>query len=129
MAAALVLAPAGCSLGGDDEPEPATGPAREVAAVVDQLERATRNGDFAGICRDILTAAARERAGGADCERQIGSAAEGLERPTIEVTSIEAKADRAAVRLRTKAAGQALVSDTLTLRNEDGEWRVEALAE
>ena len=128
MAAALVLAPAGCSLGGDDEPEPATGPAREVAAVVDQLERATRQGDFAGICRDILTAAARERAGGAGCERQIGSAAEGLERPRIEVKSIEVKADRAAVRLQTKAAGQALVSDTLTLRKEDGEWRVEALA-
>ena len=128
MAGALILAPTGC-LGGDEEPRPASGAAREVAAVVEHLERATREADFADVCEDILTAAARERAGGEECERQVSSAAEGIRRPEIEVESIEVKDDRAAVKIRTKAKGQAEVSDTLTLRNEGGEWSVEALAD
>jgi hypothetical protein len=128
MAAALILAPTGC-LGDDEEPKPASGPAREVAAVVEQLERATREADFADVCEDILTAAARERAGGEECERQVSSAAEGIQRPEIEVTGIEVKDTRATVKLLTAAKGQAEVSDTLTLRNENGEWRVDALAD
>ena len=128
MAGALILAPTGC-LGGDDEPQPASGAAREVAAVVEHLERATREADFADVCEDILTAAARERAGGQECERQVSSAAEGVERPTIEIAAIDVKDDRASVEVRTEATGQAEVSDTLTLRNEGGEWRVQALAD
>jgi hypothetical protein len=129
MAVALLLAPAGCSLGGDEEPKPATGPAQQVAVVIEQLERATREGDYADVCEDVLTEAARERAGGEECERLLRSAAEGLERPSIEIVRIDVNGGRASVRVRTKASGQALVSDTLALRGEGGEWRVEALSD
>ena len=129
MAAVLVLAPTGCSLGGDEEPKPAKGAPRDVAALVAQLERATRERDFAGICEDILTRAARERAGGDECERLVRSAAAGVERPAIEIRRIEVEGRRATVRVRTSARGQARVSDTLALRREDGEWRVEALGD
>lgn len=129
MAAALVLAPTGCSIGGDEEPKPAKGAPREVSALVAQLERATRERDFAGICEDILTRAARERAGGDECERLVRSAAAGVERPAIEIRRIDVEGRRATVRVRTSARGQALVSDTLALRREDGEWRVEALGD
>jgi hypothetical protein len=126
MAVAAFLT--GC-LGGDDEARPAGGVARDVANVVERLERATASGDFETVCEDLFTAAARERAGGADCERLTRSAAEGIARPRIEIRAIEIRVDRANVDIVTRADGQAEVPDTLELRREGGDWRVEALAD
>jgi hypothetical protein len=126
MAVAAFLT--GC-LGGDEEAVPAGGTARSVASVVERLERATASGDFATVCDDLFTAAARERAGGADCERLTRSAAEGIARPRIEVTAIEIRAGRASVEIVSRAEGQAEVPDTIELRREGGDWRVEALAD
>jgi hypothetical protein len=125
MAVAAFLT--GC-LGADEEPTPATGAAREVAAVVERLEKATVRGDYGTVCDDLFTAAARERAGGDDCERLTRSAAEGIRRPSIDIEAIEIRADRARVDITTRAAGQAEVTDVLELRREGGEWRVEALS-
>jgi hypothetical protein len=116
----------GC-LGADEEPAPASGPAREIAAVVERLERATAAGDFETVCDDLLTAAARERAGGDECERLTRSAGEGIARPRIDVEAIDIRGDQARVELLTRAAGQAEVPAELELRRERGEWRVEAL--
>jgi hypothetical protein len=126
MAVAAFLT--GC-LGADEEAVPASGAAREVALVVDRLESATAGRDFATVCDDLLTAAARERAGGEDCVRLTRSAAEGIARPSIEVRGIQIEAGTARVDITTQAAGQAEVPDTLELRREQGEWRVEALAD
>jgi hypothetical protein len=125
MAVAAFLT--GC-LGADEEPMPATGAAREVAAVVERLEKATARGDYGTVCEDLFTAAARERAGGDDCERLTRSAGEGIRRPSIDIEAIEIRADRARVEITTRAAGQAEVPDVLELRREGDEWRVEALA-
>jgi hypothetical protein len=127
MATIVMLAPSGCSLGGDGEPKPASGAAAQVAATVDRLERAVAERDFATICNRLFTAGARQRAGGDDCVRQLRSAAEGLKRPRIEIQRIEVKDNRAVARVRTEAEGQALVSDELVLRREGGRWLVEAL--
>jgi hypothetical protein len=116
----------GC-LGADEEPVPAGGAARDIARVVDRLEQATAAGDFGTVCDDVFTAAARERAGGEDCERLTRSAGEGIARPRIDIEAIEIRADRARVEVTTHAAGQAEVPAVLQLRREDGEWRVEAL--
>ena len=129
MATGAVLALGGCSLGGDEEPKPATGAAREIAEVVRQLERATAAREYATICNDLFTDAARERAGGRDCERLLRSGAQSVRRPRIELRRIEIEGERATVRVRTRAAGQATVSDALDLRRAGGEWRVEALAD
>jgi hypothetical protein len=96
--------------------------------VVNQLERATAARDFATVCDEVLTAAARERSGGADCARLLRSAAEGVRRPSIEIRGIKRDGRRAQVEVRTSAEGQQTLSDVLELRREDGEWRVEALA-
>ena len=116
----------GC-LGADEEPRPAEGPARDIARVVERLERATAAGDFETVCDDLFTAAARERAGGDDCGRLSRSAGEGIARPRIEIERIEIRADQARVEVLTRAAGQAEVPAQLELRRERGEWRVEAL--
>jgi hypothetical protein len=126
MAVAAFLT--GC-LGADEEPVPARGAAQDVARVVERLERATAERDFATICEELFTATARERAGGEDCERLTRSAAEGIARPSIEPTAFVIMGDRARVEIVTRAAGQAEVPDALALRRERGEWRVEALAD
>jgi hypothetical protein len=126
MAVGAILA--GC-LGADDEPRPPTGAAREIGEVVDRLERATAERDFALICRDLFTAAARERAGGRDCARLTRSAAAGVARPSIELDAIELRGATAQATVRTRATGQAEVSDVLLLRRRGGEWRVEALGD
>jgi len=125
MAFAAFLA--GC-LGADEEAQPATGAPRAIAEVVQRLERATAEGDFAAICRDLFTASARERAGGRDCAQLTRSAAADVERPSIELVGIELDGATARVSVRTRAGGQAVVSDVLVLRRQGGEWRVEALA-
>jgi hypothetical protein len=128
MATAVILAPAGCSLGEDEEPRQATGAVREIAEVVRQLERATATRDFAAICNEIFTKGARERAGGSDCVHLLRSSAEGVRHPHIELRGIRIEGERATVRVRTRAAGQAEVRDALELRRQAGEWRIAALA-
>ncbi len=126
MAVAAFLT--GC-LGADEEAVPARGAARDVAAVVDRLERATAARDFGTVCEELFTAAARQRAGGEDCERLTRSAAEGISRPRIEMESMHIQAEVARVEVTTRAAGQAEVPSVVELRREGGEWRVEALAD
>jgi hypothetical protein len=126
MAVAAFLT--GC-LGADEEAQPARGAARDIAGVVERLERATSNRDFGTVCDDLFTTAARERAGGEDCERLTRSAAEGIARPRIEMKSIHIRAGAARVEVTTRAAGQAEVPSVLELRREAGAWRVEALGE
>jgi hypothetical protein len=129
MAVAGVFTLTGCSLGADEEPRRATGPPAEIAAVVQRLERATAERDWATICSDLFTEGARERAGGADCARLLRDAAADLRRPSIEITGIQVReGGRARVAIRTRAAGQEVVSGALELRRVAGRWRVEALA-
>ena len=127
-AMAFTLAAGGCSLGGDEEPKPATGATREIGAVVGALERATAAQDFGTICEDLFTAAARRRAGGRDCRRLLRESARDVRRPQIEVLKIEIERDRAQVRVRTRAEGQRPLADVIELRRERGEYRIESLA-
>jgi len=127
MATIVMLAPSGCSLGGDDEAKPASGAPAQVAATVDRLERAVAERDFATVCDQLFTAEARKRAGGEDCAPQLRSAAEGVERPSIEIEAIDVEGNRATVKVQTEATGQARVSDELQLRRQRGRWLVEAL--
>ena len=128
MAMATMLAPMGCSIGGDEEPQPVTGVPKEIAATVQQLERAVATRDFAEVCDDLFTRSARQRSGGKDCPQQLRVAAENVSRPRIEIKGIEVKGDSAVVTVRTRAQGQALVSDELRLEREGGSWRVDALS-
>jgi hypothetical protein len=127
MATSVLLASSGCSLGGDDDAKPASGPPAQIAATVDRLERAVATRDYATVCDQLFTRRARQRAGGDDCARQLRSAAENVRRPSIEIEAIDVKGNTATVRVRTTAEGQASVTDELQLRREGGRWLVEAL--
>ena len=124
MAVAAFLT--GC-LGAGDDQQPAAGAPRAIAATVERLERATAERHFAAICGDLLTASARRRAGGPDCVRLTRSAAAGVERPRIDLKAIDVEGATAQVSVRTRAAGQAALSEVLVLRRERGRWRVDSL--
>jgi hypothetical protein len=128
MAAAVLLAPMGCSFGADEEPKPASGEPKAIAATVERLERAIARQDYDTVCNELFTAGARKRAGGAECAAQLGSAAEDVERPTIEIRKIDVEGEQATVRVATHADGQARLTDTLELRRVGGRWLVEALS-
>ena len=127
MAVAAMLAPIGCSLGGDDEPQPVSGPAKEVVAAVERFEQAVARSDFKTICDELFTATARERAGGDDCVAETSSAVEGLRRPRLQIEEIRVSGDSASVEVATEASGQARVTDSLELRKSGGRWLVEAV--
>ena len=129
MAVAAFLAPVGCSIGGDSEPKPVSGVPKEIAATVDQLERAMATGTTPTVCDRLFTAAARKRAGGADCAKQLTAAAEGVRRPAIEIRGIDVNGNtrRREGAPRPPRARRRLI-DTLELRREGGRWLVEALS-
>lgn len=128
MATLAILAPVGCSIGADEEPKPASGPAAAVASAVERLERAIASRDFTAVCDELFTATARRRSGGDECAAQLRSAAEGVRRPRIDVHRITVAGDSATVEVTTRADGQARVRDELRMRRVDGRWRVEALS-
>ena len=127
-ALAACAALAGCSLGGEDEPKPIAGAPKDIAAAIDDLERASRAGDWDTICEELFSSAARDRAGGRDCRRLLRETAGDVRRPEIRLLSIELEQERARARVRTRSAGQAPVEDTVVLVRERGEWRIDALS-
>jgi hypothetical protein len=128
VACSLALAGlAGCSLDGDDQPEPATGAARAVGETVAQLERAIAEGDWREVCEDLFTDPARERAGGAACPRLLRADAEGLRRPQIRILEIDVQGRRAEARVRSSAQGQRPLTDVIELRREGGRYLVDSL--
>ena len=123
----LCLLLAGCGGGGKQKPKPVSGPAKEVAAVVEKLEAATAKKDFTTICDDLLAHATREQAGGVQCPAVLEARARDIRRPRIVIQAIEVQGDRAQVRVRTTAAGQAATTDTIRLIRESGRFRVLSL--
>jgi hypothetical protein len=130
MAAAFAAAlTVGC---GDSEPKPATrsvaGPPEQVARVVKRLESAVRARDFQTVCNALLTPPARRRAGGSGCAKTMHESVADLRRPRITLLSIRIDRRRAEARVRTRATGQAPVTETLQLERSGQRYRISALA-
>ncbi len=123
---ALVIALAGCGGGGDDDP--AGDLAQEAGAVVKQLERSIRDGDFERVCSELLSAEVRRQAGGGDCPGMLERTSAGVKRPRIEVKGIKIEGAAAAVDVVTVAQGQAPAEDTIRLVRENGAYRISSLS-
>ncbi len=123
-----MLALSGCSLGSDQEAQPARGAPNAVAATVQALDQALRARDYRGICNELFTAAARRRAGGKDCERLLRSAAAGVRKPRVQILAIRIEGKRATVRVRSSGSNQRPLMDEVELVREGGGYRIEALA-
>jgi hypothetical protein len=118
---------AGCGAGDRAQPKPISGAAKEVAAVVQRLEKATARKDFSTICDELLASVTRKQAGGDDCPAVLGTRVRGVRRPKIKIESIEVDGARAQARVRTTASGQAATVDVIRLVREDGNFRVISL--
>ncbi len=127
VAAAAALA--GCDSGGSDpDPEVIKGAPRQVAGAVAALDAATRAGRYKEICDELFTRAARRRAGGRDCAALLRSATEDVRRPRVRLLSIRVKGKTAEARVRTRAAGERAVDETIALRRERGRFRIASLS-
>lgn len=124
-----LLALSGCNTAEPEvEPQTISGAPKRVAAVVERLERATREDDYGTICDAILSSSAKRRAGGDDCEGSLREKTGVLRRPRIRILSITIDGKRALVRVRTRAKGQAPVDDVLELERRGRRYRIAALA-
>jgi hypothetical protein len=123
----LCIFVAGC--GGDDngKPKPITGPAKDVAETIQQLEKATARRDFTTVCDELLAAATRKQAGGDECPDLLDQRARGVRRPRIRIVSIEVQGNQAQARVRTTAVGQAKTTNLIRLVKEEGRFRVLSL--
>jgi hypothetical protein len=95
--------------------------------VIQRLQSATRRHDFQAICANLLAAATRREAGGADCPAVLGARAKGVRRPRIVIQAIEVSGNSALARVRTTATGQAATSDVIRLVREGGRFRISSL--
>jgi hypothetical protein len=126
LLAACVLV-AGCGGAGNSAPKPISGPAKEVAGVIQRLQTATARHDFQAICDDLLAAATRRQAGGGDCSALLRERAADVRRPRIVVQAIEVSGRTAQARVRTTASGQAATTDVIRLVREGGSFRISSL--
>jgi hypothetical protein len=124
---ALVLGLASCG-GGDDDDEATGGLAQEAAAVVEQLEKSIRAGEFERICSELLSAEVRRQAGGGECPAMLERTSAGVERPRIQVEKISIEGATASVQVVTIAGGQDRVEDTIRLVREAGAYRISSLS-
>jgi hypothetical protein len=118
---------AGCGGGETRKPKPISGAPKQIADLVQKLEKATAQRNFTTICDDLLAAATRRQAGGADCPDVLDQRARGVRRPRIRIQSIEVQGSQALVRVRTTATGQAATRDVIRLVREQGKFRVLSL--
>jgi hypothetical protein len=133
---AIGLASAGVAaafLGGgrlnDDKPESepprAVGEAtRQVAATLQQFEKALAEGDFATICGNLFTVEAREAAGGDRCPSVLQDTAGGLRDPTVRIVSITVRGNTAIALVRATVASGPPVTDTIRLVKQGGRYRI-----
>jgi hypothetical protein len=104
-----------------------SGPAKEVATVIERLQRATARRDFETVCNDLLAASTRRQAGGGECPAILAARARGVRAPRIVIKTIAVQGNDAQVRVRTTARGQAAASDVIRLVREHGRFRVLSL--
>ena len=128
LAGALALA--GCDSGGSDEdPEAIKGAPKQVAAAVSALDAATRAGRYREICDELFTRAARTRAGGQGLRRAAALGHRGRARPARAAALDPGEGRQTAeARVRTRAAGERAVDETIALRRERGRYRIASLS-
>ena len=123
----IALVASSCG-GGEDDERSAGGLAREAAAVIEELEGAIADGEFARICSDLLSAEVRRQAGGGECPAMLRRTSGGLRRPRIQVREVRIEGSTAVVDVVTTAVGHARVPDTIRLVREEGRYRISSLS-
>jgi hypothetical protein len=109
----------------ENQPPRAVGEAtRQVAATLQQFEKALAEGDFATICGNLFTVEAREAAGGDRCPSVLQDTAGGLRNPNVQIVSITVRGNTATAVVRATVAGGPPVTDTIRLIKQGGRYKI-----
>jgi len=109
----------------ENPPPKAVGEAtRQVAATLQQFEKALAAGDFATICGNLFTVEAREAAGGDRCPSVLQDTAGGLRSPEVQIVSITVRGNTATAIVRATVAGGPPVTDTIRLIKQGGRYKI-----
>ena len=125
---ALAITPLAACGGGDDESSNADrfeGPEKSVAAVVDELQSSSREGDTKTICREIFTAdhaAKVAQAGGMSCEAKAKQEI-AVPEETIEVQGLLVNGSGATARVKEQTGRVS----TLVFVKSGGDWRIDGI--
>ena len=120
LAVILGVAAAGC--GRSDE--------ERVRETLTRFQRATAAGDYRALCREVLARSlvARLDAVGLPCEVALRKGFGSVRRPGLRVERVKVRGTTAFAVVTSTAAGQQPYRGTIRLVEEDGTWRVAALA-
>jgi hypothetical protein len=105
---------------------------KEVRATLDRYATATRDKDYQALCDSLFSNNIVDglRSAGLPCEVALSSSTlKDLRNPQLTVLGVEVTGDHAAARARTSATGEVASVDTIRLVREDGDWRIDSLAE
>ena len=99
---------------------------QDVRAALTRFEQASADKDYQTLCDDLLASSyVRQTASsGLPCEVALRTGLEDVKNPTLTIVSVEVNGDRAAARVRGRAAGQVPAEDVYTLIREGDEWRI-----
>ena len=124
----LALAPAACGAGSRDSAEDFTGAERAVAAAVEDLESAARDGDTEAVCTKLLaeTLLATLKQRGTSCEDAVQDAFEDADSLDLTVDDVTISGSRASAKV-TSGTGNNKKSDTLELEKVGAAWRISSL--
>jgi hypothetical protein len=127
LAAAAALALAGCGSSESSSANAFEGPEREVAQVVEDLQRAGQTGDAERVCGELLTAELAERLaeGGESCVDELDKAFGDSEDFELQVTGATVSGNTATAQVR--QGGEGRTTATFELVRERGRWRISSL--
>jgi Domain of unknown function (DUF4878) len=127
---ALVLALAGfatgCGATGSNSSSSFTGPKKDVANAVEDLESAARKSDEAKICTDLLSSRliGTFRATGKTCNKAISDALDDSDTFDLSVKSVTVSGSTASAVVQSK---RKTGTDTFQLVKEGGVWKIASL--
>jgi type IV secretory pathway VirB10-like protein len=105
---------------------------KEVSATLARYAKATSDKDYQTLCDSLFSRNIVDglRSAGLPCEVALSSSTlKDLRNPQLTVLGVEVTGDHAAARARTSATGEVASVDTIRLVREDGNWRIDSLAE
>jgi hypothetical protein len=126
-AAAAAFAFAGCSATPPSSAGDFKGADRDVAQVVDDMQKAGRNGKPDKVCNDIFTAALAEKfkAGNATCIDEVEKAMRDVNDYDIKVQDITITGDTATAKV---TQGREKVNGTIGFERVGSSWRVSSIS-
>ena len=124
LAATLALLGAAC--GGPEGGDSAS--VDRIAETIDELEQALGERDLERVCKEILSAEARRRAGGEECPRRLRRTTVAVQQPRIELVSVTLGSAGALARVRAWTDDEPPALDSMRLVAESDGYRIESLS-